>query len=265
MAPPRGDGNNYGQFALSNEVPGYSASGQFVVGNNAAHNAARNAQRQGFLDQKAAGKAKAVNQDAIRNEVWWADGDVGKLNAILKRLGGKEQRYASDAERAINKRLGAIENTYGGKTVLSEAERKALTKQWDWKNLQGITQPEVNRLNALANGEYKHLFKPILQQLKDNYFKGAQVPPEIQRRLDAMAEATGLRSRQQRTNPKAYTNTQPKRSDRADQRQVNDDVKVQASVTKPPYQPKLTDAEREAARRARAGRPLRSASLRINR
>jgi hypothetical protein len=263
LAKPRGDGNDYGSLASQSDVQGYTNSGQFIEYNGKRYRTARDARRAQWIDEQTGKKVKTLKHDVIREDVLWADDDVSKLNKILTDLGGKPQRYASDAKRAINKRLNAIENIHGGKAAPTKTERANLTDQWDWLNFTGATEAERKRMAALATGKFNHLFKPIIQQLQDTYFKGAQVPPEIQRRLDAMADAVGLRSRQQRTNPKAYTNKKPKRSEKADRRQENDDKKVQASMTKPPYEPKLTDAEREAARRSRAGRPLRPAKDRL--
>jgi hypothetical protein len=261
MSPRIGDGNNYGNFAGPNEVSGFSASGQFILENKNPHRQARDAQRQGFLDSHQAQKAAELNQDSIRQQVWWADGDLDKLNAILVELGGHPQKYASTAERAINKKLSALEHTYAGKTVLSLDERAALAQQWDWENLSGVTQHEVNRLNQLANGPYNSQFQRPITPQPSGAYKGAQVPPDIQERLDALQGEGGLRRRQQEQNPKAYTNRTPKPTERSERMTEKRDKEVTQQRTSR-YQPKLS--EEEKARR-RAGRPLRPRDLRVNR
>ena len=271
MAPPRGDGNDYGRAARVAELPeGWVEGGSFITNADTARRHNRDKQRNQFLEGKAT--VKADPNLTIRDEVAWADGDVTKLNPILERLGGKPQRYASQAERAIERKLGAKENTYGGKPSLSKAERTQFTDDWDWKNLLGLDRPEAKRLSELATQKFGNRGITPEQQAQmasssaaaQERIKGKLNFPKpnpsfkTPEPLDTQTRAGRPPSRSVR--PPTPTSTKP--TERAEQVvQRKDAALTQSATTR--YQPKLSDEQREVARRARANRSLRSLTDRL--
>lgn len=293
LAKPRSDGNSYGPFERVSDLPdGWQKSGNFITNNDQARRRGRDQRRQSHLDNLASQKP---NQTAsIREEVAWADGDNDKLSAIARRLGIKPGAYASTTQRAIERRLGKDENTYGGKPTLSQNEKAQAQSLWDWQNLRGEDLPEAKRLSELATQRNIRGGKPIgergQQQLatpkpardnttgviKDPQFPKlgqsgntgnptAGIPPAIQRRLDALQESRTPGGRLPSRGIRKPTEERPqweKGTERAHNLTEQRDAEALADRTNP-YQPKLSDAEREAARQARANRPLRPRNLRI--
>jgi hypothetical protein len=271
MAKPRGDGNAYGRAARVAELPeGWVESGNFITNSDTARRHNRDNQRNQFLEGKAT--VKADPNLSVRDEIAWADGDVTKLNGILERLGGSPQRYASQAQRAIERRLGAKENTYGGKPSLSKAERAQFTDEWDWKNLRGADQPEAKRLSELATKLFGN--RGITPEQQAQMARGSAAAQErINGRLNfpkpdanfrtpepLEQQTRGGRMPSRSVRPPTPTSTKP--TERAERLvQGKDAALTQSATTR--YQPKLSEEQREAARRARANRSLRSLADRL--
>jgi hypothetical protein len=284
MAKPRGDGNDYGIAVPVADLPdGWQRTGQFITDNDQAYRHNRDQQRQRAVDAATdeKGATAAFNNADILDEVAWADGDIDKLNAILIRLGGTEKRYASDAVRAIQSRLNAQSNTYGRAPQLTKAERAAVVDDWDWNNLNGVDLPEAKRLSGLATQLFGSAnaigndaagpLRRAIEHIESNYFKGAQVPPDIQARIQehfrAAETQTPDRARaQQRPLQTRPTHQLSERSE-ARQTKLDKDLRDNAveNLERNRPQHRLSDAEREAQRARRRGRQLRPIDQRLGR
>ena len=267
----RSDGNVYGNFEQVSALPdGWEKTGNFIVGNDKAYRISRDKLRQQFLE----GKATTKDYSELREAVSWAENDIDKLNKILVGLGGTKQRYASVARRAIERKLGALENTYGGKPSLSKAEREHYSAIWDWNNLKGKDLPEAKRLSELATELFGNRGITPEQQARmarssaaaqeriEGMLNFPQVDPNFKTPLPLDNQTRGgrLPSRSVQSPPELTKVG----TDRAHDLTELKDAQIRESI-KNRYQPKLSDEERARQRRLRANRPLRPIEERLKR
>lgn len=251
LAKPRGDGNQYGNFEqVAGLREGWSRSGgQFITDNQQARRQGRDKTRQIAVDKQT------PNFDEVRSQVDWADGDPDKLDAIARRLGVEPNKYASKTKTAILKRLNKLEN--------DPKARKALEADWDWENLRGEDLTEARRLSELATERKGELVRPQVGE----YFQGADVPRNIQDRLDNLAN-DGQRPSQARSQKRNRSKerglddgkVKPSRStERAEELTTKSDKEILENIEKYLDVP---ESARDHRRRVRSQRPLRDRSLR---
>lgn len=251
LAKPRGDGNQYGNFEqVAGLREGWGRSGgQFITDNQQARRQGRDKTRQIAVDKQT------PNFDEVRSQVDWADGDPDKLDAIARRLGVEPNKYASKTKTAILKRLNKLEN--------DPKARKALEADWDWENLRGEDLTEARRLSELATERKGELVRPQVGE----YFQGADVPRNIQDRLDNLAN-DGQRPSQARSHARKRNNERgfddrdvpvSRTTERAEELTVKSDKEILENIEKYLDVP---ESARDHRRRVRSQRPLRDRSLR---
>ena len=127
-----------------------------AVERSAARRQALATKEQKAIAAKIEKRLKSNNTKAIKEAVFMADGDYDKLAAIAIELGVDPARYTSPSqlERALNKRISSIEQTYAGKPTLTVEERAQVKDQFDRENLTGATRAEQKRLSELATQEF---------------------------------------------------------------------------------------------------------------
>ena len=152
-----------------------------AVERSAARRQALATKEQKAIAAKIEKRLKSNNTKAIKEAVFMADGDYDKLAAIAIELGVDPARYTSPSqlERALNKRISSIEQTYAGKPTLTVEERAQVKDQFDRENLTGATRAEQKRLSELATQQFgagKPGRRRIKQRLGDGRLRANTAP-----------------------------------------------------------------------------------------
>ena len=147
MAQTRSDGNRY--------IPPAFGGDDVLIPVPAKE---RNAQRQKYIDKlidERIGKAIRQRADSLKlddldRELFLADGDYDKLSDIAKMVNVDPSTYKqpSQLERAIQKRLSGLKNTYGGKATVTVDERKAIERRIKADQAGDLRQTNINAANA---------------------------------------------------------------------------------------------------------------------